>query len=213
MTDWDPVIDALKAKHANVFQTLAQESVDVYPPHPCIFNAFHHTNIADTRVVILGQDCYHGPGEANGLAFSVPDGVRTPPSLLNVFKELHREYPDSSIRKNTDLTDWAKQGVVLLNTALTVRHKSPGSHIALWKPFTTDLVIHLANSTRNVVYMLWGNHAISYVPYIDQLNNLVLTHTHPSPLSRKPFTCGHFAQANEYLQKHGKRPVNWSSAA
>jgi uracil-DNA glycosylase len=168
--------------------------------------------LEDLKVVILGQDPYHKKGEANGLCFSVPSGMKIPPSLRNVFKELDKSFGGGGgggVRKNPDLSDWARQGVLLLNTGLTVREHSPGSHAGVWKDFTRA-VVEYAGSFGGVVFMLWGAHAQSFEDCIDAERNLVLKHSHPSPLSRKPFVgCGHFERCNEYLLEKRGACIRW----
>lgn len=203
---------------------------DTLPERKDIFKAFTFFDINNLRVVIIGQDPYQNRPLANGLCFSVPSNTKLPPSLRNIFKELNNcgiqsaDAPQSAPQsvsqsaqgtpsvspRDTDLSDWAKQGVLLLNTALTVKENEAGSHTKHWKHFTADLISYIANNSKNVVYMLWGNHAQSYIEYINIDNNLVLTHTHPSPLSRKPFVDnGHFKRCNLYLQQHGFDEIRW----
>lgn len=182
---------------------------EVYPPREQIFEAFKHFDPEELRVCIIGQDCYHGPGEAHGLAFSVSDtNTKTPPSLRNIFAELENVYGVKRIDK--DLHDWAAQGVLLLNRALTVREASPNSHAKLWASVTEQIVRWINANCKNVVFMLWGNDARKCAEWIDPMNHLVLEHTHPSPLSRKPFVgCGHFNKCNHYLIRHGFNSVKW----
>jgi uracil-DNA glycosylase len=195
---------------------LAQESQDghvVYPPSAEIFNALHITALEDVRVVILGQDPYHGAGQAHGLSFSVRDGVARPPSLLNIYKEISREYgcpiPDSG-----DLTRWARQGVLLLNTVLTVRQDEAGSHRNQgWEKFTDAIIRTVSDKRDHVVFMLWGAHAREKAVLIDAGKHLVLEAPHPSPLSahRGFIGCGHFRLSNEYLMRNGKTAVDWTA--
>ncbi len=183
----------------------------VYPKGSEIFNALNTTKFDDVRVVIIGQDPYHGPGQAHGLSFSVPKGVRPPPSLLNIYKELQLEY-GTPIPSDGDLTGWAKQGVLLLNATLTVQQALAGSHQKKgWEGFT-DAVIRAVNERHeNVVFMLWGAYAQKKGAFIDRSKHLVLESVHPSPLSahRGFLGCGHFKKANEYLEIHGRTPVDW----
>lgn len=191
------------------YKTYGSE-LEVFPPSGKIFNAFSHFDPSGLRVVILGQDVYPTKGDGMGLSFSVPQGTRCAPSLRNILKEVSRS---CGSRQNTDLTDWARQGVLLLNTALTVREGSPGSHIRAWKPFTTSVVRHIASACNNVVYMLWGNHAQEYEPLIDASNNLVLRSIHPSPLASRSGSFvgnGHFEKANDYLRKFEHAPIAWA---
>jgi len=183
----------------------------IYPPAKLIFNAFDQCPFDKLKVVILGQDPYHGPGQAHGLCFSVNDGIEFPPSLRNVFKELQNDV-GKEIPRSGNLTGWAKQGVLLLNATLTVRANQAGSHQNKgWEQFT-DAVIDIINKQKQgVVFILWGNYAISKVKFIDQNKHLVLSSVHPSPLSasRGFFGNHHFSSANEFLQQHGFEPVRW----
>jgi len=183
----------------------------VYPPAKLIFNAFDQCPFDHLKVVILGQDPYHGPGQAHGLCFSVNDGVDFPPSLRNIFKELKRDV-DKPIPASGNLTDWAKQGVLLLNATLTVRAHQAGSHQKKgWEDFT-DAVIHRINETKeNVVFILWGSYAIRKGEFIDRNKHLVLTSVHPSPLSasRGFFGNKHFSRANEFLTEKGIERIRW----
>ena len=183
----------------------------IYPPAKLIFNAFDQCPFDELKVVILGQDPYHGPGQAHGLCFSVNDGVDFPPSLRNIFKELKNDL-GKEIPLSGNLTNWAKQGVLLLNATLTVRANQAGSHQNKgWEQFT-DAVIHKINEQKQrVVFILWGNYAISKAKFIDQNKHLVLSSVHPSPLSasRGFFGNHHFSRTNEFLVKNGLEPINW----
>lgn len=183
----------------------------VFPPGRLIFNAFEKCPFEKVRVVILGQDPYHGPGQAHGLCFSVPDGVDFPPSLQNIFKEISQDI-GVQVPKSGNLERWAGQGVFLLNATLTVRANQAGSHQNKgWETFT-DKVIHLlAESQEHLVFMLWGAYAQRKGQFIDKSRHLVLESVHPSPLSahRGFFGNHHFSQANRYLELHGKEPVSW----
>ncbi|WP_435642149.1 uracil-DNA glycosylase [Micavibrio aeruginosavorus] len=183
----------------------------VYPREDHVFNALNHTKFDDVRVVILGQDPYHGAGQAHGLSFSVPDGVKIPPSLRNMYKELERDFgvtPPS----HGNLTRWAEQGVLLLNATLTVQADKAGSHQNKgWEDFT-DAVIRAVNDGRDhVAFMLWGSYAQKKGAFIDRTRHLVLTAPHPSPLSahRGFIGCGHFRAANDYLVEQGRAVVQW----
>lgn len=186
-------------------------SQKVYPPAKLIFNAFDQCPFEQIKVVILGQDPYHGPGQAHGLCFSVNDGVDFPPSLQNIFKEIHSDI-GAPIPQSGNLERWARQGVLLLNATLTVRAHQAGSHQRKgWEQFT-DAVIHLvANELDHVVFILWGNYAISKGAFIDTNRHLVLKSVHPSPLSasRGFFGNHQFSTANRYLAEHGKAPIQW----
>lgn len=187
-------------------------SCTVFPPKHLLFNAFHLTHPDKVKVVILGQDPYHGEGEAHGLAFSVPDGIKTPPSLRNIFKEIQSEFPDSATPESGNLTRWAKQGVLLLNTVLTVRKDSARSHAGLgWELFTDAVIKAISDNSEGVVFMLWGKDAAAKQSLINRDRHLVLSAPHPSPLSayRGFFGCMNFAEANTYLERQGKSPIVW----
>lgn len=197
----------------------------IYPPQP--FLALQLTALAQVKVVILGQDPYHGPGQAQGLAFSVPPGVRPPPSLRNIFKEIARDHMPcrSSLQLSTDgsLIPWARQGVLLLNTCLTVEAGQPASHAKKgWETLTDAIVRAVAAKGTPLVFMLWGAHAQAKAPLIQPTDDhpdatsmqRVLTANHPSPLSAlrppQPFLgCGHFSEANAFLTAHGLSPIDW----
>lgn len=183
----------------------------VYPPSKDIFAAFDASPFDDTKVVIIGQDPYHGPGQANGLCFSVAPGVMMPPSLVNIFKEVHDD-TGAPIPSDGDLSRWARQGVLLLNSSLTVREHQPKSHSGIgWETFTDAAVARLAEEKENLVFLLWGSDAIRKGAHIDRNRHLVLTSPHPSPLSayRGFFGNHHFSSANAYLTAHGKTPIQW----
>lgn len=183
----------------------------IYPEPKNIFNAFNLCPLNNVKVVIIGQDPYHEPGQAHGLCFSVQKGIELPPSLVNIYKEIEQDTGRKSIT-NGDLSDWAKQGVLLLNSTLTVLAHVAASHSGHgWETFT-DAVIKAVNENRkNVVYMLWGSFAQKKADFVDIQNNLILKSAHPSPLSayRGFFGNHHFTRANEYLQQHGESPINW----
>ena len=186
----------------------------IYPPGPEIFSAFDHTPFDKVRVVILGQDPYHGPGQAHGLSFSVQPGVRVPPSLQNIFKEIEGSLGIPRPAHGC-LTSWADQGVLLLNAVLTVEAGQAGSHQKKgWEGFTDSAIDALNRDRDGLVFMLWGSHAQKKGQLIDESRHLVLRSVHPSPLSahRGFLGCGHFAQANAYLEAEGQAPVNWSLA-
>lgn len=182
----------------------------IYPPGSLIFNAFDSTPFDQVKVVILGQDPYHNPGEAMGLSFSVPKGVRTPPSLKNIYKELQDDL-GIPIASHGDLTAWAEQGVFLLNAMLTVERKRAGSHSkAGWQNFTDAVIRKLSEEREHLVFMLWGNFAKRKGALIDGSKHLILEAAHPSPLAGGAyFGSKHFSKANAYLEKHGKAPIDW----
>lgn len=200
-----------KALTDRVRQDYADPTVKVYPPGREIFAAFDASPFDNTKVVIIGQDPYHGPGQANGLCFSVAPGVPMPPSLLNIFKEVNSD-TGAPLPPDGDLSRWAKQGVLLLNSSLTVKEHQPKSHSGIgWETFTDAAVDALSNSRDNLVFLLWGSDAIRKGAKIDRNRHLVLTSPHPSPLSahRGFFGNHHFSKANEYLVAHGKTPIQW----
>ena len=183
----------------------------VYPPGRLIFNAFDKCPFENVRVVILGQDPYHGPGQAHGLCFSVKNGVAFPPSLINIYKEINNDL-DTSLPDSGNLERWAEQGVLLLNATLTVRAGQAGSHQNKgWELFTDEIVQLVAKEKNNVVFILWGSYAQRKGETIDRTKHLVLESPHPSPLSasRGFFGNKHFSKANVYLEEHGMKPVEW----
>ncbi len=192
-------------------KTEKSQGKTIYPPGKMIFNAFDKTPFDKVKVVLIGQDPYHGAGQAMGLSFSVPDGVKPPPSLVNIFKELHSDI-GIPIPKTGNLTKWADQGVLLLNASLTVRANEPNSHAKIgWHTFT-DVVIQKVSSMRsNIVFLLWGAFARQKQEFINPGKHLILQTAHPSPFSAdKFFGCKHFSKTNHYLVKHGIDPINWS---
>ena len=199
------------------FSTLIQfvkqeyQTQTVYPPGKEIFRAFDCCSFEDVKVVIIGQDPYHGPGQANGLCFSVRDGVRPPPSLVNIFKEINKDL-GKPIPTSGDLERWAHQGVLLLNATLTVRASSPASHQNKgWETFTDEAIKMISNTKSNVVFLLWGAYAQKKGEVIDRSKHLVLMSAHPSPFSadRGFFGCKHFSKANEYLRSKGLKEIDW----
>ena len=202
--------------HSLVAQ-LKQEKADgneVYPLGPQIFEAFAKTPFSAVKVIVLGQDPYHNPGEAMGLSFSVPKGIRVPPSLRNIYKEMVEDIAFET-PEHGDLSMWANQGVFLLNSILTVRHKSPKSHKKIGWHFFTDAVIQtLSRQRENLVFMLWGNSARAKAELIDETKHLILEASHPSPLARGAyFGSKHFSKANHYLKANGKSEIDWSLPA
>ena len=183
----------------------------IYPPGPLIFNAFNKTPFSNVKVVLLGQDPYHGQGQAQGLSFSVPAGVKPPPSLVNIFKELQQDI-GMPIPETGDLTKWAEQGVLLLNAVLTVRPGEPASHAKMgWAEFTNAVIEKISAEKEGVVFLLWGKYAQEKQLLIDETKHFVLKSAHPSPLSAHNgfFGCKHFSKANEYLKIHSKKPISW----
>ncbi|MBQ7999517.1 MAG: uracil-DNA glycosylase [Bacteroidales bacterium] len=188
-----------------------REGKTIYPPGSLIFNAFELTPPSKLKVVILGQDPYHGPNQAHGLSFSVPDGINPPPSLKNIYKEIESDL-QIKLNKNGNLQEWARQGVFLLNAVLTVRASEPTSHSNIgWHIFTDSVIKAISDSKEGVVFMLWGNYARSKRDLIDKNRHLVLEAAHPSPLARGAFFgCRHFSQCNNYLISKGIAPIDWS---
>lgn len=188
------------------------EADAVFPAESDVYNAFRLTPVSSVKVVILGQDPYHGPSQAHGLSFSVPDGIKFPPSLRNVFKQLSLEDSDYQIPLSGDLSAWGKQGVLLLNTVLTVNQAMPNSHANQgWEVFSDNVIAHINSQCSGVVFMLWGKYAQSKASLIDANKHCVLIAPHPSPLSahRGFFGCNHFTLANCYLAQQGKGKIDW----
>ncbi|WP_339462968.1 uracil-DNA glycosylase [Pseudomonas sp. EA_105y_Pfl2_R69] len=184
---------------------------EIYPAGSLIFNALNSTPLAQTKVVVIGQDPYHGPGQAHGLCFSVQPGVKTPPSLVNIYKELKRDL-NIDIPGHGNLQHWAEQGVLLLNTSLTVEHGIAGSHAKIgWQTFTDKVIEVASQQQERLVFLLWGAHAQSKEKLIDVSKHLVLKSVHPSPLSahRGFIGNGHFSRCNKFLQQHGLSPIDW----
>lgn len=213
--DWDSLLkdEFEKDYYLNLRQFLISEynSRKIYPPMGDIFNALRATPYSNVKAVILGQDPYHGAGQAHGMCFSVRKGTPPPPSLVNIFKELNAEL-GIPIPPHGELVSWAKNGVLLLNTVLTVREGSPNSHRGHGWEILTDRIIELLNNRETpIVFLLWGGNARAKKKLIKNPAHLVLECAHPSPLSAYNgfFGCGHFAQANEFLQKNGIEPIDW----
>lgn len=184
----------------------------IYPPGPLIFNAFNTTPFDNVKVVILGQDPYHGPGQAHGLCFSVPYGVQPPPSLVNIFKEIQQDL-GLPVPNHGNLEKWAQQGVLLLNASLTVEAHQPMSHSNVgWHHFTDDVIRIISEKKEHVVFILWGSFAKTKAELIDKNKHLILTAAHPSPLSAYNgfFGCRHFSKANDWLQAKGISAIDWS---
>lgn len=187
------------------------DAYSIYPPMQDIFNALRYTSYAGVKAVLLGQDPYHGKGQAHGLCFSVQEGIAPPPSLQNIFKELQSDI-GCPPPKNGTLTPWAKQGVLLLNTVLTVRKGQPNSHKAIgWTTFTDAVIRKLNEREKPIVFLLWGSNARSKKPLITAPQHLILETVHPSPLSAYNgfFGCHHFSQCNAFLAAHDIPPINW----
>lgn len=213
--DWDEILkdEWQKPYLQGLFAFLKQdyEEHTVYPPKREVFNALKYTSFSETRVVIIGQDPYHGFGQAHGLCFSVREGVKLPPSLVNIYKELESDV-GRAFTLNGDLTYWARQGVLMLNNVLTVREGQPQSHKDMgWEQFTDRIISELNNKQTPVVFLLWGKPAENKAEIITNPIHKKLITVHPSPLSayRGFFGCKHFSRANEILAQSGQQPINW----
>ena len=215
--EWDKILEQefCSENYLKLREFLKEEysTRTIYPSMFDIFNSMKITAFSDIKVVLLGQDPYHNQGQAMGLSFSVPDGIDKPPSLVNMFKELKSEL-GIEINKSGDLTGWAKQGVLLLNTVLTVREHQPNSHKGKgWEVFTDSIIKKISDLKNGVVFLLWGANARSKKTLIDTNKHLILECAHPSPLSAYNgfFGSGHFKKTNEYLIKIGKTPIDWGA--
>ena len=217
MKNWTDVIGTEKAQpyfqHTLQQVHLARASgKTIYPPQEDVFNAFKYTAFEDVKVVILGQDPYHGANQAHGLAFSVKPEVAIPPSLLNIYKELTQDISGFQMPSNGYLVKWAEQGLLLLNTVLTVERGMAHSHANLgWERFTDKVIAVLNEHREKLVFLLWGSHAQKKGQIIDRTRHFVLTAPHPSPLSahRGFFGCRHFSKTNSYLESNGMKPIDW----
>ena len=214
--DWDEILkdEWEKPYYLELRQFLKNEysTKTIYPPMQDIFNALRYTSFEDTKVVIIGQDPYHGPNQAHGLCFSVKEGVEPPPSLKNMFKEIQTDLGITEPPHYGELTKWAKQGVLMLNNVLTVRAGNPNSHKGMgWEKVTDRIISELNKKTTPVVFLLWGNNAITKAKIINNPIHTKLTTVHPSPLSAYNgfFGCKHFSKTNELLQNAGLKPVDW----
>ena len=214
--DWDEILkdEFQKEYYLKIRSFLKQEYAHhtIYPDMFDIFNALKYTSYEGAKVVIIGQDPYHGPKQAHGLCFSVQDGIKPPPSLVNIFKEISDDL-GIEIPKSGNLTKWAKEGVLLLNNVLTVREASPNSHKGKgWEEFTDCIIKHLNEREKPLVFLLWGSNARAKTKIITNPNHLILETVHPSPLSAYGgfFGCKHFSKANEFLKVNGIAPVDWN---
>ncbi|MBQ7225111.1 MAG: uracil-DNA glycosylase [Clostridia bacterium] len=215
--DWDEILrdEFKKPYYLKIREFLKSEYATriIFPPMHDIFNALKFTAFSGTKVVILGQDPYHEVGQAHGLSFSVKQGVKIPPSLVNIYKELHDDI-GMDIPSHGELTSWARQGVLLLNATLTVRQGQANSHQKIgWATFTDNVIKALNESPRPIVFLLWGGNARSKKAFITNKHHLVLETVHPSPLSAYGgfFGCRHFSKANEFLISTKQEPINWNS--
>ena len=217
IADWSPQLDFIFKQdyYQQLLEFLEYESAHnktIYPLKDQIFNAFDLSSFENTKVIILGQDPYHNEGQAHGLSFSVPKGVSIPPSLRNIYQELLSDL-DITPSQSGNLTHWASQGVLLLNSVLTVEKNSPGSHAKSgWVDFTDTVIDILNEKKQNLVFLLWGAYAQKKAELIDQNKHLVLTAAHPSPFSAHKgfFGCKHFSQTNDYLKMHNQQPIDWT---
>ena len=213
---WEDIIDLEKQK--DYYKSLEKEinkrykTTTVFPEKQNIFKAFSLTKLDNLKVVILGQDPYHGFGQAQGLAFSTPANIKNPPSMQNILKEIQSDLGKKSICEDGDLTPWAKQGVLLLNTILTVEESKPKSHHNLgWEVFTDNIIKYISDNCEDTIFILWGSPAISKTKLIDRKKHHILTAPHPSPLSsyRGFFGCKHFSQTNDILKSLNKEAIIW----
>ena len=213
---WEDIIDLEKQK--DYYKKLKEEidkryeTTTVFPEKQNIFKAFSLTKLDNLKVVILGQDPYHGFGQAQGLAFSTPANIKNPPSMQNILKEIHSDLGKKSFCEDGDLTSWAKQGVMLLNTILTVEEGNPKSHHSLgWEVFTDNIIKYISDNCEDTIFILWGSPAISKTKLIDRKKHHILTAPHPSPLSsyRGFFGCKHFSQTNNILKSLNKEAIIW----
>ena len=214
--EWTKLLTAEFSKpyYKNLFDTVEKEYKEhtVYPPKSEMFAALDCVRPSDIKVVIIGQDPYHGAGQANGLCFSVAKGVTIPPSLKNIYKEIKNEYPDKEIPSDGDLTRWAKQGVLLLNSILTVRAGEAASHAGIgWEQFTEAIVKATDTIDKPIVYLLWGKNAGEKASLLHNPKHLVLTTSHPSPYSanRGFLGCNHFKKANDFLVEYNETTIEW----
>lgn len=215
-TNWKDYLLNYKDLINNIEENILKEkeiyepSLSIFPPYDKIFNSFNHFDIESLKVVFIGQDCYHGKGQANGLCFSVPENTKIPPSLRNILKEMRNDIGID--RMNTDFTDLAAQGILFLNTSLTVREKCPESHMEFWLPYTTEILKVISEKCDKIIFVLWGNYAKSKKKYINTDKHYILEAKHPSPLSANRggfFGCQHFSKINSKLIEWNKTPINW----
>ncbi|MBP3243343.1 MAG: uracil-DNA glycosylase [Ruminococcus sp.] len=215
--EWDEILkdEFVKDYYLQLRKTLIQEyrTQQIFPGMYDIYNAMKLTSYSDVRCVILGQDPYHGEGQAHGLSFSVRKGIAPPPSLVNIFKEIRDDVGINNLGKHGELTKWAQEGVLLLNSVLTVRANQARSHHGIgWEQFTTDVIKVLNERQKPMVFMLWGGDAKQKAQFITNPNHLILRAAHPSPLSAYNgfFGCHHFSQANKFLSERGLGMIDWS---
>lgn len=214
-TDWKDILLAQDLSKINEFLTKDFEMfkgiIDIYPPQNLIFNAFNHFNFSELKIVLIGQDPYINPGEAMGMCFSVPADCGLPPSLKNIYKEIESDIGTNMKNRTGDLTGWAKQGILLLNSALTVRQGKSNSHQDIWMNYTNGIIEYISQKNNDIIFILWGNNAKSKKKYIDSKKHFIIEGVHPSPLSaaRGFFGCKHFSKCNQILSNLKKKPINW----
>jgi len=207
-----PYLMSKKWKNLNSYLGKEFREKNIYPQQKYVFNIFNKTYFDSLSVVIIGQDPYHGHGQAHGLSFSVPGGITLPPSLKNIYKEIESDLEIKKDFSNGNLEPWAEQGVFLLNSILTVEENKPSSHANIgWEEFTNFVIRQISDQKEHVIFFLWGNYAQKKGSLIDKSRHLVLETSHPSPLGayRGFIGCRHFSRANEYLKKHNKSEINW----
>lgn len=215
-TNWRNILLKFDTKELDKFLTEEKEKfddiLDIYPPEPLIFNAFRHFDFEDTKVVIIGQDPYINPGQAMGMSFSVPSGEPLPPSLRNIFQEIETDLGISMKERSGDLTPWAKQGVLLINAALTTLQGKSNRHQKKWEKYTDKIIKYISDHGKDIVFILWGNNAKSKKSLIDLDKHHIVEGVHPSPLSanRGFFGSEPFSKTNAILKKIGKEPIDWS---
>ena len=208
-TDWNILLEHNYLEH--ITTELEKCENVIYPDKNLVFNAFNFFNKDELKVVIIGQDCYHGYGQANGLCFSVNNGVKTPPSLRNILLELHRDLKIK--RTETDFTDLAEQGILFLNSALTVESSKAGSHLKLWEPYTNYIIEYISKNCNNIIFVLWGNYAKKKKVLIDLSKHHIIESSHPSPLSANRggfFDTKPFSKINNILKEIGKSEIIWN---
>ena len=219
-TDWKDVLINIYSQNLEYFIQLEKNlnnEIELYnnlleicPPPKLIFNCFNQFNLDKLKIIIIGQDPYHGNGQAMGLSFSVPINVKVPPSLKRIYQELETDLNINIDKTSGDLTQWAKQGILFLNTALTVRQGKPASHSKYWIQFTNLLIKFISEKHNGLIFLMWGNHAKKYKSIIDEKKHYFLESSHPSPLARTGwFGCKHFSKTNEILKKNNKIDIKW----
>jgi len=212
-TEWKSILHPIAQKYSHEIDTKINDDINknvkIFPSFDRILKTFDLFDPKDLKVVIIGQDVYHKENLATGLCFSASSDVSCPASLKNIFKEIKDDFGID--RKNNDLEDWANQGVLMLNVALTVQEGKAGSHLSIWRAFTSDIIKYIGENMEDIVFLLWGNFAKNYKSFLPENRHYCLLHSHPSPLSTKPFIgCRHFSKCNLYLQQKGKSTIKWT---